>query len=111
MRVGQSGTSPAQGKEVSGTKQSSKGAAAQEAKRSERGSDVEKTSHNGANTEISHKSKEFANAKAVASETADVREEKVAELKRRIADGSYAVDHEAIADRMVDEHLKMPHIG
>jgi len=29
----------------------------------------------------------------------------VAELKKRIAEGKYKVDANAVADRMVDEHL------
>jgi negative regulator of flagellin synthesis FlgM len=59
------------------------------------------------NAEISDKGKEFAKAKAAASAAPDVREEKIAALKARIADGKYKVDADAVADRMVDEHLKM----
>ena len=51
--------------------------------------------------------KDMATAKTVASETSDIREEKVAELKRRIAAGKYNIDSDAIADRMVDDHLSM----
>jgi negative regulator of flagellin synthesis FlgM len=55
--------------------------------------------------EISGKARERATAKKVASETPDVREAKIAELKERIAAGHYKVDPKAVADRMVDEHL------
>lgn len=60
-----------------------------------------------ANADISPRSREFAQAKAVATAAPDVREGRVAELKKRISEGSYHVDADAIADRMVDEHLRM----
>ncbi|MGZ3689357.1 MAG: flagellar biosynthesis anti-sigma factor FlgM [Bdellovibrionota bacterium] len=60
-----------------------------------------------AKPEISAKAHEFAAAKAAASAAPDVREDRVADLKRRIASGNYNVDADAIADRMVDEHLSM----
>ncbi len=37
----------------------------------------------------------------------DVREKKVQELKKKIKDGSYKVDSKKVADRLVDEHLKV----
>ncbi len=49
----------------------------------------------------------MAKAKAVAGETPDVREEKIAALRSRIAAGKYNVDADAIADRMVDDHIAM----
>jgi negative regulator of flagellin synthesis FlgM len=58
-----------------------------------------------ASTEISGKAKEASKAKAIATQTPDVREDKIAALKARIADGSYKVDSKAIADKLVDEHL------
>jgi negative regulator of flagellin synthesis FlgM len=60
------------------------------------------------NTEISPKSKEFAHAKAVAAEAPDIREDRVEELKKKIASDLYRIDERAIADKLVDEHLKMP---
>ena len=55
--------------------------------------------------EISSKAREFSQAKEVASKSPDVREEKIAELKRRIAAGTYQVNAQALADKMVDEHV------
>jgi negative regulator of flagellin synthesis FlgM len=55
--------------------------------------------------EISTKARDFAKAKAVAGEAPDVREQKIADIKARIAAGKYEVNAQAIADRMVDEHL------
>jgi negative regulator of flagellin synthesis FlgM len=113
MKVDQSKNSPVQNSETSGAKHSGRAAAAQDAKKVEKGSasEPEKASHHGARTEISSKGKEFASAKAAASEAPDVREDKVADLKRRIAEGSYKVNTEAVADRMIDDHLKMSGIG
>jgi negative regulator of flagellin synthesis FlgM len=110
MRVGQSGSNP-QTSEVAGRVKvthahSPKGEKAGEASSAERAA-----SAGGASAEISEKGKEFAKAKAVANEAPDVREDKIAALKARIAEGKYKVDADAIADRMVDEHLKMHGVG
>lgn len=111
MRVDhQAGNNP----EIANSKKGGRGIAAGDAKRVEKdgGSEIEGASRRRANsdvkTEISSKSKEFANAKAVANGAPDVRAEKIAELKRRIAESSYKVDNEAVADKLVDEHLRMP---
>ena len=37
----------------------------------------------------------------------DVREKKVQDLKKKIKDGTYKVDSKKVADRLVDEHLKV----
>ncbi|MEN9724022.1 MAG: hypothetical protein RJB38_2008 [Pseudomonadota bacterium] len=55
--------------------------------------------------EISSKAKDLAKAKEVAGQAPDVREDKIAELKARIAAGKYEVNAQAVADRLVDEHL------
>jgi negative regulator of flagellin synthesis FlgM len=106
MRVNQSNGSAVQGSEVSGAKKTGK--AAHEAHDAKKADGVEdKTNIPGSvNAELSHKGKEMAAAKAAASEAPDVREEKIAALKARIAAGKYNVDPSAIADRMVDDHLK-----
>ncbi len=110
MRVSQSGNNP-QTSEVSSkvkvthaqTKKGEKAAEASASPRTEAAGD--------AKTEISSKAKEFAKAKEVANEAPDVREEKIAALKARIAEGKYKVDADSIADRMVDEHIRMHGIG
>ena len=111
MRVDhQAGNNP----EIANSKKGGRGIAGADARHVEKdgGPETEVASRKRANsdvkTEISSKSKEFANAKAVANNTPDVRAEKIAELKRRIADNSYKVDNEAVADKLVDEHLRMP---
>lgn len=90
--------------------QSSEASAASATKRAEKAetpkaaaaSQAENTS---AKAEISGKAREFAKAKEVAGQAPDVREDRIAELKAKIAAGNYKVNAQAIADRMVDEHL------
>jgi negative regulator of flagellin synthesis FlgM len=57
-----------------------------------------------AKAEISDKAKDLAKAYAVASATPDVREDRIAELKKRIASGDYKVDSDKIAEKMIGEH-------
>jgi negative regulator of flagellin synthesis FlgM len=60
-----------------------------------------------AKTEISDRAKEMSQAKALAQSAPDIREDRVAKLKEQISQGKYEINAEAIADRMVDEHLGM----
>lgn len=60
-----------------------------------------------ANAEISSKAKDMAKAKQVASDTPDVREAKIAELKERIQNKKYNVGADAIADKLVDDHIRL----
>ncbi|MEO5971228.1 MAG: flagellar biosynthesis anti-sigma factor FlgM [Bdellovibrionia bacterium] len=109
MRVGhQPGNNP----EIASSKKSGRGAATGDVKHGGGGPELEEASHRRVNSDvkadISSKSKDFANAKAVANNAPDVRADKIAELKRRIADKSYKVDSAAVADKLVDDHLRMP---
>lgn len=90
---------------------------AQESGRSRRANQTEDSARAGqaakadpssiaARAEISPRAKEMAMAKQVASQAPDVREEKIAELKRRIASGEYNVKPEDVADKLVDEHIR-----
>jgi negative regulator of flagellin synthesis FlgM len=57
--------------------------------------------------EVSSKAKEMSKAKAAAAQAPDIREEKIAKLKAMIESGQYKMPtNEAIADRLVDEHMK-----
>ncbi|MBS1959350.1 MAG: flagellar biosynthesis anti-sigma factor FlgM [Bdellovibrionales bacterium] len=96
--------------------QSTNTAESQAAKKSERlkhdhnearARSVETTSNGSANAEISSRAKEMAAAKQVASDSPDVREAKIAALREQIASKKYNVSADAIADRLVDDHLKM----
>lgn len=57
--------------------------------------------------ELSGKAKEMATAHAAAASAPDVREDKIAALKRRIQEGTYEIDSEKIADRMVSDHMAL----
>jgi negative regulator of flagellin synthesis FlgM len=59
------------------------------------------------NTDISTKARDLAKAKQVASQAPDVRESRIAELREKIQNKTYNVSAEAIADRLVDDHLRM----
>ncbi len=110
MRVNQSNSTPVQNAEVSGANKNAKTAAASGAKKSEKPDSPSSASGSGsaegAQATISSKAKEMAKVKEAASNAPDVREEKIAELRKKIAEGRYKVDAEAIADKMVDDHLR-----
>ena len=91
--------------EVSGASSTKKADEAKKAKDKKPGSATDILGAPAARAEISGKAKEAAQAKAVATATPEVREERIAALKQRIADGTYKVDSKAIADKLVDEHL------
>jgi negative regulator of flagellin synthesis FlgM len=59
------------------------------------------------NAEISSKARDLAKAKKAASEAPDVRESRIAELREKIQNKTYHVGADAIADRLVDDHLRM----
>ena len=62
-------------------------------------------------TDISSRAKEMAKAKSLAEQAPDVRDAKIEELKRRIASGNYNVDADAIADRLMNEHMATAKAG
>jgi negative regulator of flagellin synthesis FlgM len=105
MKVGSYGNQAVQSGEAGATKKTDR---AGEASQSAPVKKAQETAagQQAAKADISSRAKEFSKAKEVAAATPDVREEKVAELKRRIAAGTYSVDAQAVADKMVNEHLK-----
>ncbi len=62
---------------------------------------------NSAKVNVSDRAQMMQKAKDIASSTS-VDEAKVARLQKMIDEGKYKVDADAIADRLVDEHLRMP---
>jgi negative regulator of flagellin synthesis FlgM len=111
MRVNhQPGNTQVQGTGVSRTQSGEKAQAKEQAGRA--GASTAATTIPGSvKTEISGKAKEFAQAKAVASQAPDVREDKIAALKARIAAGTYQIDANKIADKMVDDHQALSAAG
>ena len=59
-----------------------------------------------ANVQISPKAKELSLARAAVESTPDIREDKVADLKSRIASGQYQPDAGKIADGIAREAIK-----
>jgi len=60
-----------------------------------------------ANAEISSKAKDMAKAKQVAVDAPDVREAKIAALREQIQNKKYNVGADAIADKLVDDHMSL----
>ncbi len=60
---------------------------------------------NSAEVDISDRAVDMARARSIVESMSDVRPDRIAMLKKQIADGTYWVDAEKIADRIVDEHL------
>lgn len=106
MRVNQTGNNQVQDANAHRTGKSghAQNAKASDPKRGESAS-VSDSASASTKTDVSARGKELSRASALAQAAPDVREDKIAELKRRIAEGSYKVDDHAVADRMVDEHL------
>jgi negative regulator of flagellin synthesis FlgM len=105
MKVGSYGNQSVQSGDVGAAKKSESAQETGKTAETKKAQESEASS-GAAKSDISAKAREFSKAKEVAASTPDVREEKVAELRRRIQSGSYSVDANAVADRMVNEHLK-----
>ena len=63
---------------------------------------------NSSRVEVSSRAQDMAKAKELATPGDSVDEAKVARLQKLIDSGTYKVDADAVADRMVDEFSKMP---
>ncbi len=103
MRVNQVGVTRPETTENSRTEKTSRSKKASYSQTDNKTSEAGES--DAVNTEISTKGKEFAKAKAVAESAPEIREAKIAELRRRIAAGEYNVKSRDIADKLVDEHL------
>lgn len=55
--------------------------------------------------EISQTGKDIAVAKKAIAETPDVREDTVETIKKQMAEGTYSVSMEDVADKMIDSFL------
>jgi negative regulator of flagellin synthesis FlgM len=71
------------------------------------GQEVEEKNQSGQDTVVNLSSalKEAHLIREIISSEPDVREEKVAELKNRIESGEYEINHEAVADKLVDSFI------
>ncbi len=107
MRVNQANSAPIQNQDARSSEASKK------AELKKAGYDVEAksapstTKTDSVNAEISSKAKDMAKAKQIATDTSDVREAKIAELREKIQNKKYDVSSSAIADKLVDDHIRM----
>lgn len=88
--------------------QSTKGAAEQVEKQQSAGEQkVERTDQSGPDTivNLSPALKEAQAIKKIVESEPDIREDKVAKMKARIESGNYTIDHQAVADKLVDSFL------
>ena len=58
--------------------------------------------------DISSDAREVEQAREFAKELPDVRADKIAEIKAKIAAGEYQIDSQAIADRILQQAVKFP---
>lgn len=58
-------------------------------------------------SEISSRAKDMAKAKQIATDAPDVREAKIAALREQIKNKTYNVSADAIADKLVDDHIRL----
>lgn len=65
------------------------------------------TLDSSARVDLSPRATELRKAKELATPSESIDEAKVARLQKLIDEGKYKVDAEAIADRLLDEHMKM----
>ena len=88
--------------------QSAKDAAGQvEEKPPASGQQVEGADRSGQDTivNLSPALKEAQAIKEIIASEPEIREDKVAEIKERIESGNYRIDHQAVADKLVDSFL------
>ncbi|MCD7836457.1 MAG: flagellar biosynthesis anti-sigma factor FlgM [Lachnospiraceae bacterium] len=57
--------------------------------------------------QISSVGKDFQTAKAALADTPDIREELTAPIKAEIQDGTYSVDNETFADKLIRKYEEM----
>ena len=105
MRINPANSSPIQNSDTASAKKTEKLKNNGYESRTDGASTTTKT--DSASAEISSKAKDMAHAKQVATDSPDTREAKIAELREKIQNKKYNVGSDAIADRLVDDHLRM----
>ncbi|MBU6152692.1 MAG: flagellar biosynthesis anti-sigma factor FlgM [Bdellovibrionales bacterium] len=105
MRINPANSSPVQGSEAQATKKTEK--TKPQSQEGRAGSVSAPVRTDSVNADISVKARDMAKAKQVAGEAPDLREAKIAELREKIQNKTYNVSADAIADRLVDDHLRM----
>lgn len=78
---------------------------AQPAEKNQKPGEADSGTRSGDRVEFSARSREMQKIYEILQKTPDVRSEKVAEIKRRIEEGQYRVDSEALAEKIIKESL------
>lgn len=107
MKVNPSVSQSIQNTQTDATKRSDQTAKTERARHIEQMAKTQGSTLTSSKAEISDKAKDFAKAHAVASAAPDVREDRIAEIKRRLASGDYKVDSDAIAEKMISDHRSL----
>ena len=108
MKVSNKLPNPMQNAEAAKTSKATGSEAVAEGK-SERDSSVSSADLSGSSrVELSPRAQDIKKARELATPSSGVDEAKVARLQAMIDSGKYKIDAEAIADRLLDEHMKMP---
>ena len=68
--------------------------------------DTAKTGSSADNVQLSERSLEIVRVKEAVASAPEIRQDKVDELKARLADGTYEAEAEEIADRLIKAHLE-----
>jgi flagellar biosynthesis anti-sigma factor FlgM len=106
MRVNQANSAPIQSADTSAAKKSEQlKKTLYESKSAEASSEGSKSE--SVNTKISSRAHEMAKATQIAKDTPDTRDAKIAALREKIQNKKYDVSSSAIADKLVDDHLRM----
>jgi flagellar biosynthesis anti-sigma factor FlgM len=103
MRVNPNSVQNAQANGTQSAKKTDKSKGADSAEGATAGKKV--STEGSVKTEISSRAKDMARAKQVAQDAPDVRESKIAEIRAKIQNKQYNVSAEAVADKLVDDHM------
>ena len=103
MRVNQANSAPIQNADAGAARKTDKSKAYEASS----GEKIITKGSDSSSAEISSRAHDMAKAKQIATDAPDVREAKIAELRDKIQNKKYNVSSEEIADRLVDDHIKM----
>lgn len=78
---------------------------AQSAEKHQKPGEANAKAHSGDRVEFSARSREMQKIYEVLQSAPDVRSEKVSEIRKRIEEGQYRVDSDALAEKIIKESL------
>ena len=107
MRINPANNPAVQGADTKGTEGAKKSERTKKAEYGGVPADAKSFRSDQSSAEISSKAKDMAKATQIAKDSPDVREAKIAELRDKIQNKKYNVSSSEIADRLVDDHIRM----